>query len=401
MFELRIDCGNTCSILMNRKMYEIESSELTPAMAASRTFDSILQQIQTSNLNFQLQISPFSANIAIKKTPIKDRSGAPILPPPSHPFASSSLGDIGNLVAEKRRLEKDLNSLRYKHERVVDDCAKAYQQIRVLEAQSSVKVEANESMHQELFARNDLMDNLMLELKELKEENEVFKTKIESQNIEIQDLEKCVKQKSDISKNLNKRISDLTVKFNKEKSEIFKEHKAEVKFWRKELGEETSKITKLEKELKAAERSKLDSSLKETPEQNMEASSNLKFSQDQVNVCTVCANNIKDYIPEYFMGDVMNAACEKCKEASADCDYEIADSSTKNQTMEEPDMRIGRKNTTGIFSDSNDILENNSDDLKTETRQFNDAFKEEEGSAPLTKRDVEDCLKMMSALYKK
>ena len=44
-------------------------------MAAKRSFDSILEQVQASNLNFQLQVSPFSATI------IKDKFGNLLLPP--------------------------------------------------------------------------------------------------------------------------------------------------------------------------------------------------------------------------------------------------------------------------------------------------------------------------------
>ena len=65
---------------------------------------------------------------------------------------------------------------------VLRACASAYQKIRNLEALSSVKLEANESMNQELFAKNDLVNNLTQELKQLKEEKEALKTKIESQN---------------------------------------------------------------------------------------------------------------------------------------------------------------------------------------------------------------------------
>ena len=68
-------------------------------MVASQTFDSIIQQILTSNLNFQLQMSPFSANISLKKTPIKDRYGAPIcLPPslPSHPQVKTEVNEPKN-----------------------------------------------------------------------------------------------------------------------------------------------------------------------------------------------------------------------------------------------------------------------------------------------------------------
>ena len=47
-------------------------------MAASLTFQHILTQIQDSNLNFQLQVSPFAAVISLKKSFVKDKSGVPL-----------------------------------------------------------------------------------------------------------------------------------------------------------------------------------------------------------------------------------------------------------------------------------------------------------------------------------
>ena len=57
------------------------SSEFHPTtMAAARVFDSIIHQIQGSNLNFKLQLSPFAADISIKKTPVKKMAGVPFAP---------------------------------------------------------------------------------------------------------------------------------------------------------------------------------------------------------------------------------------------------------------------------------------------------------------------------------
>ena len=50
------------------------------AEAASDVFNSILKQVQDSNLNFQLKVSPFSAVISLKKSFIKDKHGNVQLP---------------------------------------------------------------------------------------------------------------------------------------------------------------------------------------------------------------------------------------------------------------------------------------------------------------------------------
>ena len=44
-------------------------------MAASKAFNKILDCVKSSNLNFCLQLSPFSANISLKKTLVKDKAG--------------------------------------------------------------------------------------------------------------------------------------------------------------------------------------------------------------------------------------------------------------------------------------------------------------------------------------
>ena len=49
-------------------------------MIAENTFDYILSQVQNSSLNFQLQLSPFSAYISLKKSLVKDKLGKPLLP---------------------------------------------------------------------------------------------------------------------------------------------------------------------------------------------------------------------------------------------------------------------------------------------------------------------------------
>ena len=61
-------------------MIETTDSDFNPTMAAYKTFDQILECVKSSNLNFCLQLSPFSANISIKKTAVKDKSGVPLIP---------------------------------------------------------------------------------------------------------------------------------------------------------------------------------------------------------------------------------------------------------------------------------------------------------------------------------
>ena len=36
-------------------------------------------------------------------------------------------------------------------------------------------------------------------------------------------------------------------------------------------------------------------------------------SDDEIIYCSICANPIMDYIPDYFCGETINPACRKCK----------------------------------------------------------------------------------------
>ena len=134
-------------------------------MVASRTFNSILQQIQSSNLNFHLQISPFSANISLKKTLIKDKFGAPLLLPPQPavqlPAAScfATYADLAALAAKNLQLEKDLAILRKDYENSVNKCEAAHQNIKSLEKISAEKTTNNEVLKNEISEKDVLVSN--------------------------------------------------------------------------------------------------------------------------------------------------------------------------------------------------------------------------------------------------
>ena len=61
---------------------KIMDSDRNASTMASQVFEKVLQEVQVSNLNFQLQVSPFSALISIKKSFVKEKDGTVRLPPP-------------------------------------------------------------------------------------------------------------------------------------------------------------------------------------------------------------------------------------------------------------------------------------------------------------------------------
>ena len=67
---------------MNVRMKLSTDSDIVPnpTMLASNVFEAIIDKIRYSNLNFQIQMSPFSAIVSLKKSFITNKSGIPLLP---------------------------------------------------------------------------------------------------------------------------------------------------------------------------------------------------------------------------------------------------------------------------------------------------------------------------------
>ena len=114
------------------------NSDINPTMLATKTFDRILEMIKKSNLNFVLQVSPFSANISLRKSLIKDRAGTVILPPDLSAYDDNQYlkETIADLVSKNNKLEKDVFNLK---KLAVDDCKKANKKVASLEEQISEK----------------------------------------------------------------------------------------------------------------------------------------------------------------------------------------------------------------------------------------------------------------------
>ena len=72
-------------------------------MKAAETFENIILRIQNMNLNFKMNLSPFAANISLKKSLVKNKSGIPLLPK-----ATAVDNNIAILIEKNRQLENEL-----------------------------------------------------------------------------------------------------------------------------------------------------------------------------------------------------------------------------------------------------------------------------------------------------
>ena len=99
-------------------------------MAVNSTYSSILNEVQLSNLNYSIHMTPFAAYITLKKSVQKDLSGTPAVPSPPLLFLLDSAqqenlelrqenlqlktacemqqGNLDNIVQEKVCLENTI-----------------------------------------------------------------------------------------------------------------------------------------------------------------------------------------------------------------------------------------------------------------------------------------------------
>ena len=182
--------------------------------------------------------------------------------------------------------------------------------------------------------KNCVLETLQVEIKQLKKENSDNDISIENQKVEVYDLKLANKKASEASNKLNKVLSDLKVNFKKEKNAILKQNKAEIKYWRKELGEETKVRIKLEEKLnehplKIPADDILGLQHKLNPTVPLPQS---PPSASEETLCSICASPIPNYVPKYFHGEKFNPACNKCDDTSW-----MSDNSTSDETFLEAD----------------------------------------------------------------
>ena len=268
-------------------MHSVLDTDL--AMAASISYSSILNEIQQSKLNFKIELSPFSAVITLKKTAIKDGSGASSLPPPPSSFllhqAQQEIFRLSHIISD---LENENKDLKCNHETSIDNSVKLCSRIDELKLEISrdkIKVEET-SLNQAKYAENEILS--------LKEQNRKLEGSIQ---------------------NFNSKLTETRSRLYKEKSESEKALKQEIKEWKKDLGIERKLRINAEKRLsKFSIKSRMSTPCFSKPESNTSSLTTAsKESQSSEIVCYICAEQIIDYIPTLFLENEVNPACKNCK----------------------------------------------------------------------------------------
>ena len=121
-------------------MIESAGSDFNPTMAACEALENVLNCVKTSNLNFCLQLSPFLANISIKKTLVKDKAGFYLLPQgPDSSFLQKQNVELTKKVID---LESSVQNLELR----LEESVSAYETIQKLENKLRVKTEITETL---------------------------------------------------------------------------------------------------------------------------------------------------------------------------------------------------------------------------------------------------------------
>ena len=198
-------------------------SDFNPTMAACEAFDKVINCVRTSNLNFSLQLSPFSANFSVKKTIVKDKAGLYITRQTSSDSVNQNLENI-ELLGKVNDLESIIKDLKLCLEKCELDCQNAHNTIKRLENELVIKKEKSRAEEYNLKDNNKHeLEKKSLKISNLQEENKSLRAQTASlQVLQLQqdDQIRCLKRDLQNSKNavkrLNKELNDDKVKHAKE-----------------------------------------------------------------------------------------------------------------------------------------------------------------------------------------
>ena len=205
----------------NKQEAQIENSteKMNPItgleMAANTTFNSILNEIQLSNLNFKIQMTPFAAIITLKKTALKDKNGLLAKPSPPILFLLQNAQQmIVNIQEEDNYLKATLinceadieESNQVKNEKMIE-FEKACEDLSESRTRNKEILKFANQLENKLEMKDATISNLKNDLKKLKVELELLKTETKQASKVVRTKEKEVSKLLDKIDNLSHNIS--------------------------------------------------------------------------------------------------------------------------------------------------------------------------------------------------
>ena len=292
-------------------------------MAAKETFLSVLHGIQMSNLNYKIEISPFSATIYLKNSFFTDKNGNPVHNPfvgPTKPETDVFNNRILHLENTIQSLQENYASAVHESERVCQTNHSLESTVQLLHSKLSAAEQRNFELQKQLLSNRDANDNTA------KGATSHLEADLKKEKQEVADLGMHNDTLNKIVTTLRNELKESKARAKSEMVEMKKVLKAEVKSWRKDLGEERKSNIKLEKKLleltnKVQKESELTFSNICTSSTSTFQANSFEPSEAELS-CTICAEPISDYIPKFFMGTEMNPACNRCQDSSSESDQD-------------------------------------------------------------------------------
>ena len=283
---------------------------------AQNTFENILDQVQCSNLNFKIDLSPFSAVISLKKTLVKDKFGIS-RPLPTIETPHRHLSAENQILRDKiSHQEKVIKSLKSNYESSVLDCEETHQEKNQLESEIEnlrlkVKIEPTYSLdtsNEEAIRALEIAVNekenkikcYKIELKNVQSKHEKVNLENKSFKIEKENLLREINVLSIASKTANKETKEDAKKYETDKKQLEKQLEVLINFKNKheaearELIKKQKKIVKKErKETKKAAESEVKRLQEERKVEKKEVFATFTYNLDQDNVepLSFCLHN--------------------------------------------------------------------------------------------------------------
>ena len=237
----------------------VSSSELE--MAINNTYSSILSEIQLSNLNFNIKMTPYASYITLKKSVQKDLHGVPATPsPPLILLLQEAQKQILFLQSENTKLKSNADILETRTETVAAENEHLGNSLEdTAEAKNILHAKLEVAEKEITILRNEKAGN-EYRLKEIKKKHTEEVNKLQ---VRVKDLESKIKTN-------NKEIHDL--------KKSLENTRATLKNCKTEKSSLKTSKTRLENNIKKLEQEKLKlikgSHLKAVKSKNLDVNSN-------------------------------------------------------------------------------------------------------------------------------
>ena len=187
--------------------------DINLTMAASDTYEALLKKIRTSNLNFRIEQSPFSAIISLKKSLVKDKTGQMLKPPlPDSALLQKVQSDNQNLSKKIDHLENIVKSINSDLENSVQDCESAYKTISKLQYELNTARLPEENIKKEEIDEIDEIEEIKVTNATLAEVNASLQKEISHLKVDLEqsNIEKSIHE--DRKKEFEHQIENLKYK---------------------------------------------------------------------------------------------------------------------------------------------------------------------------------------------